>query len=93
MLRRIHLHGSLKSIHPEPIEIRASTVAEALKAISRQLPGFGGNAITGPLRVKVVGHETLESLLAPTDAQDIHIFPQLNGGKNGASSRSSSGPC
>lgn len=83
MLRRIHLHGALKSIHPEPIEIHASTVAEALKAISRQIPGLAGNAVTGPLRIKVVGHETIESLIAPSDAQDLHIFPQLNGGKSG----------
>lgn len=83
MLRRIHLHGALKSIHPEPIEIHASTVAEALKAITRQVPGFAGNAVTGPLRIKVVGHETLESLLVPCEVQDLHIFPQLNGGKNG----------
>lgn len=83
MLRRIHLHGSLKSIHPEPIEIHATSPAEALKAITRQLPGFAGNAVTGPLRVKVLGHETVESLIAPGGEADLHLFPQLNGGKNG----------
>lgn len=83
MLRRIHLHGSLKSIHPEVIEVHAPSVAEALKAITRQIRGFAGNAITGPLRIKVVGHETIESLIAPSDTQDLHLFPQLNGGKNG----------
>jgi predicted phage tail protein len=54
-----------------------------LKAITRQIRGFAGNAITGPLRIKVVGHETIESLIAPSDTQDLHLFPQLNGGKNG----------
>lgn len=83
MLRRIHLHGNLKSIHPEVIEIHAESVAEALKAITRQLPGFAGNAATGPLRVKVVGFESLESLVVPSSQRDLHIFPQLNGGKNG----------
>lgn len=83
MLRRIHLHGSLKSIHPEVIEVHAPSVAEALKAITRQIRGFAGNALTGPLRIKVVGHETIESLIAPSDTQDLHLFPQLNGGKNG----------
>lgn len=83
MLRRIHLHGSLKSIHPEVIELHAATVAEALQAITRQLKGFAGNAVTGPLRVKVAGFETVESLIAPSDARDLHLFPQLNGGKNG----------
>ncbi|GBU16864.1 MULTISPECIES: hypothetical protein [Methylobacterium] len=83
MLRRIHLHGALKSIHPGILEIHAATPAEALKAISRQIPGFGGNAITGPLRVKVAGLETVEELISPGGPQDLHIFPQLNGGKNG----------
>ncbi|GJE78095.1 tail assembly protein [Methylorubrum suomiense] len=83
MLRRIHLHGSLKSIHPEVIELHAASVAEALQAITRQVKGFAGNAVTGPLRVKVVGFETMESLVAPSDVRDLHIFPQLNGGKNG----------
>lgn len=83
MLRRIHLHGSLKNIHPEVIEVHAATVAEALKAVTRQIKGFAGNAVTGPLRVKVVGFETVESLIAPSDARDLHIFPQLNGGKRG----------
>ncbi|KQS75041.1 hypothetical protein ASG32_08060 [Methylobacterium sp. Leaf361] len=83
MQRRIHLHGSLKSIHPEPIVVHAATVAEAIKAVTRQLPGFRGNAVSGPLRVKVAGHETIEDLIAPSKVQDLHIFPQLNGGKNG----------
>lgn len=83
MLRRIHLHGSLKSIHQEPIEVHAASVAEAIKAVSRQLPEFGGNAVTGPRRIKVVGFETIEDLIEPSTTQDLHIFPQLNGGKNG----------
>lgn len=83
MLRRIHLHGTLKSIHPEPIEVHAASPAEAIKAVTRQIKGFGGNAVTGPLRIKVLGHETVEDLIAVGGAQDLHLFPQLNGGKNG----------
>ncbi|BAQ50281.1 phage-related protein, tail component (plasmid) [Methylobacterium aquaticum] len=83
MLRRIHLHGTLKSIHSGPIEVHAASPAEALKAITRQVKGFGGNAVTGPLRVKVLGHETIEDLIAVGGARDLHLFPQLNGGKNG----------
>ncbi len=83
MLRRIHLHGSLNSIHPEVIEVRAGSVAEALKAVTTQIKGLAGNAVTGPLRVRVVGFDTVESLIAPSDTQDLHIFPQLNGGKSG----------
>lgn len=83
MLRRIHLHGSLKQLHPGPIEVHAETPAEAIKAITRQIPGFRPNAVRGPWRVKLAGFETVESLIAPTDVQDLHLFPQLNGGKQG----------
>jgi predicted phage tail protein len=83
VLRRIHLHGSLKSIYPEPIEVSAPNVAEALKLVTRQFPGFAGNAVTGMLRIKVAGFETIEDLIRPSDEQDLHVFPQLNGGKNG----------
>ncbi len=83
MKRTIYLHGSLKSIHPEPIVVHAATVADAIKAVTRQLPGFKGNPHTGPLRIKVAGHETVEDPIAPTQASDLHVFPQLNGGKNG----------
>lgn len=83
MLRRIHLHGILKPIHPGPIEVYAASAAEALRAISRQLPGLAGNAVTGPPRIKVAGHETIESLIGPSDAVDLHVVPQFCGGKSG----------
>lgn len=84
MLRRIHLHGSLKSIHPEPIVIHAATVAEAVKMVTAQLPGFRPDPVLGYKRVTVVGFENIEDLLAiNTTATDIHLVPQLNGGKSG----------
>lgn len=83
MLRRIHLHGSLAKIHPGPIEVFAETVAEALKSISMQLPGFRPDPINGRKRVQVLGFDTVESLVTPSDTQDIHVYPQFNGGKNG----------
>lgn len=83
MLRRIHLHGSLKTLHPGPIEVYAASVAEALKAVTSQIPGFRGNAVEGPRRIKVMNYETVESLIVPSADEDLHVFPQLNGGKSG----------
>lgn len=83
MRRRIHLHGSLKKLHEGPIEVVAETVAEAIKFVTTQLPAFAPNAVDGYKRIKVAGFETFDSLFAPTDVEDIHLFPQLNGGKQG----------
>lgn len=83
MLRRIFLHGKLKKLHPDPIEVVADTVAEVIKAISLQVPAFQPNAIEGYRRIKVVGFDTLESLFVDTDVEEIHIVPQLCGGKQG----------
>jgi predicted phage tail protein len=84
MQRRIHLHGSLKSIHPEPIVVNTATIAEAMKMLTTQLPGFRPDPVKGYRRIRVVGHESLESLLAVnTTSAEIHVYPQLNGGKQG----------
>jgi predicted phage tail protein len=79
----IRLHGSLKAIHPEPIVINAATAAEAVEAISRQLPGFRPDPINGYKRVAVVGHETFEDLFKPLAVTELDIVPQFAGGKSG----------
>lgn len=83
MLRRVHLHGSLEKLHDGPIEVMADTVADAIKIVSSQLPAFRPNAITGYRRVQVAGCDRAEHLFAPSDMVDIHILPQLTGGKSG----------
>lgn len=83
MRRRVYLHGQLKKIASGPIEVEADTVAEAIKAITLQLPGFRPNAVTGRKRIQVRGCPSVESLFAPNDMEEIHIFPQFNGGKSG----------
>ncbi len=83
MLKRIYFHGTLKSLSQGPIEVNAPSVAEAITAVTRQLPGFRPDPINGYKKISVVGFETVESLFTPTDVIDIHVFPQLNGGKSG----------
>ena len=79
MLRTVYLHGSLAALHPGPIQIHATTVAEAVEGISRQIEGLHRR------RIAVVDAETIEDLFRflPEDQTEIHIVPQLNGGKSG----------
>jgi predicted phage tail protein len=83
MRRIVHLHGPLKAIHPEPIEVFAATVWDAVEAVTTQLKGFAPNARTGRRRIQVVGFSTIESLRQATDVVDIHILPSLSFGKRG----------
>jgi predicted phage tail protein len=82
MRRRIYLHGALKEIHEGPIEVVASTVAEAVKRVTMQLKGFRPTAKGGYRRIKVVGYDRLEDLFVE-GGEEIHLIPQLNGGKAG----------
>lgn len=77
----VHLHGSLRKIHPEPIRIFASTAAEALELITSQLPGFQPTA-QGYKHVRVEGFSSEADLRQPLDQAELHIYPQMNGGKN-----------
>ena len=83
MRRKVFLHGTLKSIHDGPIEVVADTVAQVIKIVSLQLPGFQPNAITGYRRIQVAGCDTLDELMADWPHEEIHIFPQFNGAKSG----------
>lgn len=83
MKRLVYLHGSLKKIHPHPIEVDCDTVADAVKIVTLQLEGFRPNALEGRKRIQVMGCKSVEDFFTPTDMGEIHIFPQLNGGKSG----------
>lgn len=79
--RRIFLHGPLKKLSSEPIELEASTVLEAVSGLARVL-NLRTNAISERLMIKVLGFETAEQLKAVSDTQDLHIVPTLAGGKS-----------
>lgn len=75
-VKRLHFHGPLKKLCPEPVEFICDTVAEAIEAISKQIPAFKSRP-----KVSVVGFETVDSLYKTTDIEDIHITPALVFGK------------
>lgn len=75
--RIVVLHGHLARFHEGPIRIVANTIAEAVEAVSRQV-------FPSRQRVKIVGCETEEDLYRDLgDQEEIHIVPQLSGGKRG----------
>ena len=75
--RVVVLHGHLSRFHDGPIRVVAKTVAEAVEAVSRQV-------FPSRQKVKVVGCETKEDLYRDLgDQEEIHIVPQLSGGKKG----------
>lgn len=78
----VHLHGSLRKIHPDPIRVGVSTAAEAIELITSQLPGFQPTA-QGYKHIRVEGCSTLDDLHRPIEGDELHIYPQMNGGKNG----------
>lgn len=78
------LHGYFKAFHDGPLRINASTVAEAIEAVTRQLPGFRPRPRLGRHRLTVVGCRTEADLYKPLgDQTEIHVVPQMNGGKSG----------
>lgn len=83
MMKRIILHGHLKKLYDKPIEVEASSVAEALRFLE-QIPEL--KPIDGqPWPVTVRGIDNQVKLFAETDLEEIHIHPRAGGagGKSG----------
>lgn len=76
--RKIILHGSLKKLAPEGLELEADTVMEAVNGMARIL-NIQPNAITGKLTIKVLGFDTIDSLAQPNDQEELHIVPAFSG--------------
>lgn len=77
----IHLHGSLRKIHADPVPVYASSPAEALELVTCQLPGFQPTA-QGYKHVRVEGFPSEAALRGDLLVDELHIYPQMNGGKN-----------
>lgn len=83
MMKRIILHGHLKKLYDKPIEVEASSVAEALRFLEQipELTPDGGQ----PWPVTVRGIDNQIKLFASTDVEEIHVYPRAGGagGKGG----------
>lgn len=77
MMKRIILHGHLKKLYDKPIEVEASSVAEALRFLEQipELKPLDGQ----PWPVTVRGVDSQIKLFAETDVEEIHVHPRTGG--------------
>lgn len=82
---KVVLHGYLKDLYKDDIVLSGSTVAEIINGMCKQTKAF--NPLPGMDRhcITVKDFRTEESLTQPIPANtnEIHIYPQLSGGKGG----------
>jgi predicted phage tail protein len=78
---RVHLHGSLRQHCPEPVTVYAATPLEAVDAVTRQLPTL--RQVGRKPLVRVLDHDSAESLHAPATVTELHLVPAFTGGKSG----------
>lgn len=80
---KVYLHGYLAAFHDGPVEMMGDTVAEIIEGLTRQLPGFRPDPIHGRHRISVVGYDRIEDVFSEPKSDELHIVPQLSGGKQG----------
>ncbi len=83
MMKRIILHGHLKKLYDKPIEVEASTVAEAIRFLEQipELKPKDGQ----PWPVTIQGVDSQIKLFSTTEMEEIHVYPRRGGagGKGG----------
>lgn len=84
MKKKIILHGYLKELHPGPLEVEASTIAEAVQFLA-QIPVLF--RMPGHLHaIEIDGVNSEIALYAATSLAEIHVRPRMTGGGGGNSS-------
>lgn len=84
MRRKIILHGSLRKLYPHEIIVDTETVAEAIKAMCTVTRGvFNPKPGNSRYAIQVAGYDTSDALYATSFDEEIHIYPQFSGGKDG----------
>jgi predicted phage tail protein len=83
MRRTYHFHGPLKKLCPEPITVDCESVIQGLEMITRQMPQFAPNPVTGRLKLRVKDHMDVEELLDKNSTStELHVCPDVSFGKN-----------
>ena len=81
--RRLILHGKLRELFDGEIVIYAESVAEAIKGATQQIKAFRPKLGENRMELRVLGCDSIESLLAPSNTEEIHLVPSMHGGKSG----------
>jgi len=79
---KLILHGVLKTLCPDVLEFEVRTAAEAIKALSKQVKALAPNPRRGRFQVRVADL-TVEQIFAPLEVNELHLVPDLCGGKKG----------
>ncbi len=87
LLRTVWLYGKLKRLcGVDKVQVRGNTVKELVEAVSanykKELTPTMGNP---RLMCRIKGYDTPESLVAPLEEDDIHLYPCLMGAGGGGS--------
>lgn len=80
---KVILHGYLKDLCQSGLEFSGATAAEVINGLCKQTKAFNVNFDQPKHRIKVVGFPTKDSLYAPLAVTELHLVPQMNGGKSG----------
>ena len=81
--KRVYLHGPLEGMAPNGVEIEGSSAKEVIEGLTRQFKGFQRVVGQELVRICVLGFDTVEALVAPTDVTELHLVPSLSGAKDG----------
>src|ERR1044072_3818727 len=82
---KINFHGYLKDLCPGEYEFSVKTIAEAIRAISSQLPGLKPHPVNGRHMLSIVGCDSEEDLYKAFEGDSIDIVPAFVGNKSGSS--------
>jgi len=82
---KIFLHGYLKDLYPNVIELTGSSVKEIINGLCKQTKAFDPKLGEDRHTISVVGFRTKESIEGPlpSDTTELHLVPTLSGGKGG----------
>lgn len=80
---RIILHGNLKNLVPEGLAFEVNTAREAIEALCSQVKSLHPLIGQPRQKLRVIGFDTVESLIAPIAVDELHLIPVLGGGKSG----------
>lgn len=89
-MKTLHLYGYMKDKYGGSFDLDVSTPAEAVRALSVQLPGFGEDIRQGNwhvLRGPLDDQEALDGegvLVALGHDHEVHLLPAVEGANNGA---------
>lgn len=82
---KIKLHGHLKTLYPDDLELAGRSVSELVNGMCKVTKAFNPKPGRERHSIKVIGYESLDALEAPLNdnVKEIHIVPEFSGGKKG----------